>query len=97
MNSRNHNRKSTGRFNYSDHERRTPEQVAERREATTELMRRNSETPIQFDVHCMPPSYAAQAAREGMMAIAAIHRGNVLMARDYAISAVRLARLEQGL
>jgi hypothetical protein len=94
MTGRNHNRKSTGRFNYSDHQRRTPEQRADHQQATAELIERNSETPVQIDVHCQTPSFAAQAAREGMMAIAAIHRGNVMMARDYAISAVRLARLE---
>jgi hypothetical protein len=81
-----------GQFAPTDREHPTTEQRKAYRAAEAELMCRNQ--VASFDVHCQPPSFAAQAAREGLMAIAAIHRGNVMMARDYAISAVRLARLE---
>jgi hypothetical protein len=87
-------RSRNGAFAPTDREHRTPEQARAFRNAEAELMNRNR--VASFDVHCQPPSFAARAAHEGMKAIAAIHKGNAMMARDYAREAAHLAMMEVG-
>jgi hypothetical protein len=85
-----------GQFKPTDREHPTTEQRKEYRQAEAELMRRNTEAMRPFEIHGKAPSYGELAAREGAKAIAAIHRGNAMMARDYARSAATLAMMEVG-
>lgn len=89
-------RNRKGQYAHRDREYRTPAERKEFQQATADLMARNTATPIHIDVHCQPPSYGELAALEGMKAIALMHKGNAFGARQYAIEAVRLARLQQG-
>ena len=88
------NRNRSGQFSHADREAMTAEQRKEHQQATSELMKRNAETPMSFDIHCQPPSFADLAAREGAKAIVAIQKGNAFNAALYAKEAFRLARLE---
>jgi hypothetical protein len=94
FNTNSQRRSRHGQFAPTDREHPTTEQRKAYRTAEAELMNRNR--VASFDVHCQPPSFAARAAHEGMKAIAAIHRGNAMMARDYAREAAHLAMMEVG-